>query len=619
MANVKSNNVKNPPFNWENATSRWTPSVSETFAQEWGLTPLVFEWLQKRGDIGYCSCAKYSQRCLAIPFRDADGKVFRAQCRAPKRDQNGHAAWVFEPSTDKLGRPIPPWIVGDPRTAVRVFVFESHKDQIAFIDRGGFMPDVDDKLTAFVSTCGASGIRRLETIGWAGNVEIFLVPQNDKGGQDWLTKVLRILSGYAPRVLTVPAPHKDFGEWAQDGLTQDELLDLIDAAPQGKAEPEGKETHQAGKGQKSGSNSQQPPPEFEQGESISWYAAQPINDGDTLLGDRYLCRTGGMIVVAPSGLGKSTLSIQMGILWSCGKPAFGIIPKRALRILIIQSEDDQGDCTEMAQMIDHLGLTDDQKKQVRTNTELIRCNDLVGSRFIKALDDRLRKAEEQGASFDLVIINPFCVYLGADTVDAQACTEFLNEWLNPVLLKYRVAAIFIHHTPKTNLRNYDKYKVWDWMYEGSGRAEITNWARAMLVVMPVTDDMRVYRFIAAKRGSRIGWSNGFDRYFAWSSIPGVLRWEDASAAQVASAKAQANGRNPVDLDKALKEVPLIDPEWKPTVVKKIQQACKCGEKRAEQALEELILSGRAFQVDLPGTKNRGQSKQGVSRTQPSTP
>ena len=109
------------------------------------------------------------------------------------------------------------------------------------------------------------------------------------------------------------------------------------------------------------SQQQQQPPEFAPGHSIGWYAAESINHQDTLLGDRYLCRTGGMLVVASSGLGKSTLSVQMGIEWSCGLPSFGIIPSRALRILIVQSEDDRGDCIEMAQMINHLGLSDDQK------------------------------------------------------------------------------------------------------------------------------------------------------------------------------------------------------------------------------------------------------------------
>ena len=101
---------------------------------------------------------------------------------------------------------------------------------------------------------------------------------------------------------------------------------------------------------------------------------------DTLLGDRFLNRGGSCIVVAPRVFGKSTLSIQVAILWSCGQPAFDIQNRqRRFRILIVQSEDDEGDCIEMARMMDQLGLEEEHKEQVRINTELIHCNDLTGS------------------------------------------------------------------------------------------------------------------------------------------------------------------------------------------------------------------------------------------------
>ena len=346
-------------------------------------------------------------------------------------------------------------------------------------------------------------------------------------------------------------------------------------------------------------NGQQP--EFAQGQPIAWFAAQPINDSDTLLGERYLCRTAGMFVVAPSGLGKSTLSIQMAILWCCGLVAFGIRPRKALRILIVQSEDDQGDCTEMSRMMNHLGLNPDQQKQVWTHTELVRCNNLVGFRFVLALRERLLKAKAQGAPFDLVIINPYSVYLGDDVKDTAACAQFLNEWLNPILSEFAIAAILIHHTPKTSFQNTDKFKIWDWMYWGAGCAGITNWARAMLVIKPLTDDMKVYRFIAAKRGLRIGadWNNAFDRYFAWSSIAGVLRWEEATTDQIAKATAAARHQKMVDLDKALAAVPILDPELKTAVINKIKTACSLGRDLALAALNELILADKVLETLIP--------------------
>jgi RecA-family ATPase len=118
----------------------------------------------------------------------------------------------------------------------------------------------------------------------------------------------------------------------------------------------------------------------------------------------------------------------------------------------VQSEDDEGDCTEMAQMMNHLGLTEAQKENVARNSELIRCNDLVGFKFIEALRERLQTVKDDGHPFDLVIINPYSVYLGTDVKDTEACTRFLNQWLNPILTEFDIAAILIHHRAKTNFQ-----------------------------------------------------------------------------------------------------------------------------------------------------------------------
>jgi RecA-family ATPase len=238
-------------------------------------------------------------------------------------------------------------------------------------------------------------------------------------------------------------------------------------------------------------------PRFKDGHSLAWYAKQPIDPAQTLLGNRYLCRTGGMFIVAPSGMGKSTLSLQMAVLWCCGLVAFGVKPSKALRILIVQSEDDQGDCTEMTKVINHLKLSGEQKILVEENTKLISCNDLAGYRFIQALEAELMQANGECKPFDLVIINPYGVFLGADAKDVDACTQFLNTWINPLLSKFAIGVILIHHTPKTNFRDTTDWKPSDWMCSGAGASVMTNWARAYLAIDPcVSSDF--YNFIAAK-------------------------------------------------------------------------------------------------------------------------
>jgi hypothetical protein len=270
----------------------------------------------------------------------------------------------------------------------------------------------------------------------------------------------------------------------------------------------------------------------------------------------------------------------------------------------VQSEDDQGDCTEMAAMKDHLGLSTKEKQAIDQNTELIRCNDLVAFRFIEALRARLQQARDNGSPFDLVIINPYGVYLGADVKDTDACTKFLNEWLNPLLTEFEIGAILIHHTAKTNFQNTDKYSLWDWAYHGAGAACITNWARVILAIKPETQDMTVFRFIAAKRGTRIGdeWEGLFEKYFAWSSLPRVLRWEEATAEQIARASAAKSKTKFADLDKVIECVPLVDPELKTTVLGRVRQKCGLARDVADAALKELCLTGRIFHRTIPNPK-----------------
>jgi hypothetical protein len=96
------------------------------------------------------------------------------------------------------------------------------------------------------------------------------------------------------------------------------------------------------------------------GASFLDFSQREIDESKTLLGKRYLCRGGGLFIVAPSGHGKSVLAAQAAIEFACGLPAFGIKPTKQLKSLIVQAEDDDGDVTEMAQIINHLELSAEQ-------------------------------------------------------------------------------------------------------------------------------------------------------------------------------------------------------------------------------------------------------------------
>jgi RecA-family ATPase len=73
------------------------------------------------------------------------------------------------------------------------------------------------------------------------------------------------------------------------------------------------------------------------------------NDPDNLIGNRWLCRGDSFILQGYTGIGKSSLVLQMAMCWTLGRDFFGIKPKRALKILLIQAENNAGDIAEPLQ------------------------------------------------------------------------------------------------------------------------------------------------------------------------------------------------------------------------------------------------------------------------------
>jgi len=92
------------------------------------------------------------------------------------------------------------------------------------------------------------------------------------------------------------------------------------------------------------------------------------DDPNELLRTGYLCRGGGLLLAAPTGIGKSSFALQAMILWALGRACFGITPTRPLKSLLIQAENDDGDLAEMRDgVIAGMDLTDDEKKTAMEN------------------------------------------------------------------------------------------------------------------------------------------------------------------------------------------------------------------------------------------------------------
>ena len=333
--------------------------------------------------------------------------------------------------------------------------------------------------------------------------------------------------------------------------------------------------------------------------SLMALAELPPEPEKTLLGDRFLCVGGAMLFVGPSGIGKSSASVQMDILWGLGREAFGIMPTHPLRILCIQAENDQGDLGEMARGVcTGLGISIVDQNSIRERVFYATAKSHVGAAFLeKVVAPLLEKYRP-----DILRIDPLLAYLGADVNDAASTARFLRNGLNRLLDQFDCAAIINHHTPKVTNRDTSQWRASDWMYAGAGSADLTNWCRAALVIDP-THRGHVFRFIAAKRGGRIGWRDEndqrvFERHFCHSTDGGIC-WREATPGDIAGvAPVKAGGKASKTKDDLLALVPLEGAIPKNALVSSAQSS-GIGEKRALGFVAELLASGELHEWRIP--------------------
>lgn len=228
----------------------------------------------------------------------------------------------------------------------------------------------------------------------------------------------------------------------------------------------------------------------------------PDDDGKTLVGQRWLRRGGSCLLVGPSGVGKSSLVLQMVIAWALGRPAFGITPERPLRVLVVQAENDEADMHEMITGVcAGLEVAFDSAAQSMLESNLVLNRNVSHTGF--AFTEALRRLIEKHHP-DLVVLDPLLSFIGADISRQEVCSEFLRNWLNPISDATGVAWLCVHHTGKPP-SDKDARKGWqgsDWSYVGIGSSELTNWTRAAMVLRDIGHGRFMLKL--TKRGKRAG-------------------------------------------------------------------------------------------------------------------
>jgi len=236
-------------------------------------------------------------------------------------------------------------------------------------------------------------------------------------------------------------------------------------------------------------------------------AFNPKADPDCLVGFRWLNRGGAALWAGGSGYGKSSLEMQFGIYWGCGKSCFGLRPVRPLKSLIVQAENDEGDTAEQLQGvikgIEQIGDLDVTQKMdlIKQNVVIYRVIGKSGHEFLEFLDGLL-----QADRPDLVWIDPLFAFAGCDLLNPEKTGHFLREGLFPIADKRRVCLNVVHHIGKPprdqNGKEPPMTEV-DYQYLGFGTSEIQNAFRAVNILIPVKKGGG-FKLVFSKRGERAG-------------------------------------------------------------------------------------------------------------------
>ncbi len=239
----------------------------------------------------------------------------------------------------------------------------------------------------------------------------------------------------------------------------------------------------------------------------------PEEDKTTVLGKRYLCKGGSCVIVAQTSAGKSSLGIQMAICFALGIPFFGLKPRRPLKSVYVQAENDDGDTAEMVKgVILGLGIMRDDDYEgnqavldvLEKNLIILRDQTHVGDRFAEYAEKVVELHHP-----DLFWVDPMLSFYGDDINDQSAMSNFLRAGLNPISERTGIVWMLLHHTGKPAKDASKTQKGWsarDFSYMGIGSSELSNWARAIICLTATSEDE--FRMIFAKRGWRAGLMDG---------------------------------------------------------------------------------------------------------------
>jgi len=250
-------------------------------------------------------------------------------------------------------------------------------------------------------------------------------------------------------------------------------------------------------------------------------------DPNTVIGNRWLCKGGSLLLVSQSGVGKSSFAMQFLVSLCTHKEFFGIKAKRPLRVVMLQAENDLGDVAEAYQDITGgMDLYPPDQRNLDENLFIYRDTNSVGHKFLESMRTLIELHRA-----DVILVDPLLSFAGIEVADQKQMTDFLRHGVARVLEDTGCILVAIHHTTKPKSAN-DKegQTIADLAYSGAGASELVNYVREVGVLVRQPGEDPVFKFSLTKRRGRAGmkdFKGDFkgDIMVRHSRIEGKIKWE----------------------------------------------------------------------------------------------
>jgi hypothetical protein len=212
---------------------------------------------------------------------------------------------------------------------------------------------------------------------------------------------------------------------------------------------------------------------------------------------------------------------------------------------------------------------------------------------------------------DMLWIDPVFSYLGGNASSQEDVSPFLRNQINPLVREFDCGVVLVHHTNKPpSGKEKSSWAGADLAYVGSGSSEFANWSRGVLAMRSIGAH-DVYELRAAKRGSRLGWTNDagercFEKLIAHSRETGAICWREVDSKEIPR-PGRPRSSETDDVLALLPRSGLGCAEWK----SKAGEELGISTRTFYRAKRELADSGRAAQSSTSG-RWQPVSKKGLS-------